>query len=289
MRPLGRTQGVHECPWTGVAWAAAGLLLSLVMLLALSKSVRAQTNRKATGLPTITGTLQVGETLTAGTSGISDPDGPATLTFSYQWLAGDVAISRATESTYELTSSERGKAIKVRVMFTDGGSTEETLTSLATDKVWAEGDIRLQEGANSLEGRLEIYHEGQWGTVCNDGFTDGEAAVACRELGYGYSVVLGSVPYTGTENRPVWLGQVACDGAENTFAACYHNGFGVHNCRHREDIGIRCSNTLILHEPVSVDVHGVTREPEAQVGAGMWAGIDWGFDVVLSPMNHVAL
>ena len=70
-------------------------------------------NSPATGAPAITGTAQVGETLTANTSGISDADGLSNATFSYQWLADDTAIQGATGSTYTLADADAGKAIKV--------------------------------------------------------------------------------------------------------------------------------------------------------------------------------
>ena len=92
-------------------------------------------NSPATGAPTITGTAQVGQTLTADTSGIADADGLANATFSYQWLADDTDIAGATGLTYTLTDSEESKAITVRVSFTDDADNEETLTSAATDAV----------------------------------------------------------------------------------------------------------------------------------------------------------
>ena len=92
-------------------------------------------NSPATGVPTITGTAQVGETMTADTSGIADADGLANATFSYQWLADDTDIAGATGLTYTLTDSEESKAITVRVSFTDDADNEETLTSAATDMV----------------------------------------------------------------------------------------------------------------------------------------------------------
>ena len=96
-----------------------------------------QENSAATGAPTITGTAQVGETLTAATTGIADPDGLTNATFAYQWLADDAEISGATGSSYTLTSSEQGKAIKVRVAFTDDAGNAESLTSAATSEVVA--------------------------------------------------------------------------------------------------------------------------------------------------------
>ena len=96
-----------------------------------------QSNSPATGTPTISGTAQVGETLTADTSGIADADGLANATFSYQWLADDAEIAGATGLTYTLTDSEESKAIKVEVSFTDDADNEETLTSAATGAVAA--------------------------------------------------------------------------------------------------------------------------------------------------------
>ena len=94
-----------------------------------------QENSAATGAPTINGTAQVGETLTANTTGISDADGLANASFTYQWLANDTAISGATGNTYTLVAGDAGKAIKVRVSFTDDAGNAETLTSAATTAV----------------------------------------------------------------------------------------------------------------------------------------------------------
>ena len=102
---------------------------------AATASVAAKTNTPATGLPTITGTPEVGETLTADTSGISDEDGLTSVSYSYQWLADDADISGATGSTHLLTTSEMSKAIKVKVSFTDDRGNAEVLTSAATGAV----------------------------------------------------------------------------------------------------------------------------------------------------------
>ena len=92
-------------------------------------------NAPATGLPAITGTARVGQTLTADTSGIADADGLDNATFSYQWLDDDAGISGATDSTYTLADADVGKAIRVRVGFTDDAGNEETLPSAATEAV----------------------------------------------------------------------------------------------------------------------------------------------------------
>ena len=96
-------------------------------------------NNPATGAPTISGTTQVGETLTADISGIADADGLSGETFTYQWVSSDgttdTDIENATGSTYTLIAADQGKSVKVSVTFTDDGGNEETLTSAATGAV----------------------------------------------------------------------------------------------------------------------------------------------------------
>ena len=79
----------------------------------------------------------MGETLTANTSGVADADGLSSVQYEYQWLADDSDISGATNATYTLVAADEGKAVKVRVSFTDDAGNEETLTSAATDAVSA--------------------------------------------------------------------------------------------------------------------------------------------------------
>jgi len=45
--------------------------------------------------------------------------------------------------------------------------------------------VRLVGGSSSQEGRVEVFHGGVWGTVCDDGFTNASARVICNMLGYG--------------------------------------------------------------------------------------------------------
>ena len=103
-------------------------------LLALTRPVP---NTAATGDPRITGTAQVGETLTAGTSAIADAGGLTNVAYTYQWLADDTDITDATLSAYTLTADEEGKAIKVKVSFDDDEGNAEERTSAATDAVAA--------------------------------------------------------------------------------------------------------------------------------------------------------
>ena len=115
-------------------------------------------NTPATGLPTIAGTAQVGETLTAGTTGISDADGLDNAAFAYQWLADDVEINGATASTYTLADADAGKAVKVKVTFTDAADNDEELTSAATGAVAAAPPPpnTLATGLPSITGTAQV-------------------------------------------------------------------------------------------------------------------------------------
>ena len=94
-------------------------------------------NSPATGAPTISGTAQVGEALTADTSGIADADGLSNVQYEYQWLADDTAIQGATGATYTLVEADKDKTVTVQISLTDDAGNDEALTSETTDTVAA--------------------------------------------------------------------------------------------------------------------------------------------------------
>ena len=104
----------------------------MILTTAPTSAVAPVPNTAATGLPTISGTVRAGETLTADTSGIDDEDGLTNVIFSYQWLAADAEIQGAASSTYILSDDDAGGTIRVRVSFTDDNDNEESLYSEAT-------------------------------------------------------------------------------------------------------------------------------------------------------------
>ena len=124
--------------------------------------VAASPNSPATGQPTISGTAQAGETLTADITGIADPDGLKNVTYGYQWLADDTDIEDATGSTYKVSDDDVGKTIRVRVSFTDDRNNNETLTSEATDAVTAKPDhltVTLTNNPASHDGSADFTFE----------------------------------------------------------------------------------------------------------------------------------
>ena len=100
-------------------------------------SVKLPANAPATGAPAISGSPQVGETLSAGTTGIMDLDGLTSVSYTYQWIRVDVdgtsnPVDVGTDDEdYTLVAADEGKRIKVQVTFTDDVSNAEELTSAA--------------------------------------------------------------------------------------------------------------------------------------------------------------
>ncbi|XP_047574269.1 neurotrypsin isoform X2 [Lutra lutra] len=100
--------------------------------------------------------------------------------------------------------------------------------------------IRLVDGENKKEGRVELFINGQWGTICDDGWTDKDATVICRQLGYKGPAKARTMAYFGEGNGPIHVDNVKCTGNERSLADCIKQDIGRHNCRHSEDAGVIC-------------------------------------------------
>ena len=150
------------------------------------------TNNEATGAPAISGTVKVGHVLTADITGIADQDGLDNADFDYQWLAEDSPIPGATASAYLLVAADKGRAITVKVSFTDDGDSDESLTSAATAAVTTSPlTVRLEneptdhDGSNTFTFQLR-FSEGfyvSYLTLRGDAFTvDGGEVTQARRL-----------------------------------------------------------------------------------------------------------
>lgn len=106
----------------------------------------------------------------------------------------------------------------------------------------ADLSLRLVDGVTECSGRLEVKFQGEWGTVCDDGWDSNDAAVACKQLGCPTAVIaIGRVNASeGTGN--IWLDRVSCHGNESAVWQCKHHEWGKHYCNHIEDAGVTCSD-----------------------------------------------
>ncbi|XP_028407376.1 deleted in malignant brain tumors 1 protein-like [Dendronephthya gigantea] len=125
--------------------------------------------------------------------------------------------------------------------------------------------LRLQ-GPSSLNGtgRVEVFYNGRWGTICDDKWDMKDARVACRQLGYKDVVRAlrdGQVP---SGSGKIWLSEMDCTGEEQNITRCSHRSWGFHSCEHREDAGVECSTTDFSHADVPLRLQG----PFSENGTG---------------------
>uniref|UniRef100_A0AAZ1XJQ4 Soluble scavenger receptor cysteine-rich domain-containing protein SSC5D n=1 Tax=Oreochromis aureus TaxID=47969 RepID=A0AAZ1XJQ4_OREAU len=113
--------------------------------------------------------------------------------------------------------------------------------------------IRLVNGTDRCSGRVEILHEGQWGTVCDDDWDLRDAEVVCRAMDCGPPQRAKSSAFFGEGQGKIWLDDVNCLGNEMFLGHCRHSSFGEHNCGHGEDAGVICSESLAVRLVNSTD------------------------------------
>ena len=101
--------------------------------------------------------------------------------------------------------------------------------------------IRLVGGRWNGEGRVAIFHNDTWGTVCDDSWDIDDARVVCSELGFSAAVKAPTSAFFGPGSGSIWLDDVECRGYERSIANCQNTGWGNHDCRHSEDASVLCS------------------------------------------------
>ncbi|CAO2583585.1 Putative DMBT1-like protein, partial [Lemmus lemmus] len=105
--------------------------------------------------------------------------------------------------------------------------------------------LRLAGSSRQCSGRVEVLHQGAWGTVCDDLWDMNEAEVVCRQLGCGHAIAAPGSAYFGPGSGNILLDNIQCSGKENHFGQCPRSAWLDHNCGHHEDAGVICSATSL--------------------------------------------
>ncbi|XP_078657439.1 uncharacterized protein LOC144903312 [Branchiostoma floridae x Branchiostoma belcheri] len=101
--------------------------------------------------------------------------------------------------------------------------------------------VQLVGGSGNHEGRVEIHHNGAWGTVCDDAWDINDATVVCRQLGFSGAAEARSFAAFGQGTGQIWVDEANCSGTEARLADCPRNAWGQHDCSHSEDAGVVCN------------------------------------------------
>ena len=252
----------------------------------------------ARGKPKITGAAEVGQTLTVNTSGLTDQhgntkaeNGNARFAYTYQWYRVDAGAetqitgAKGRGSTYTLVQADAGKTFRVEVSFTDdAGNSEGPLKSNEYPVRAENGELRLSDGPSDNQGRLEVFHAGEWGTVCDDQFDERvddprtphdrrripnlAPIKACQFMGYATGQVTprGNISMAPSAQQ-IWLDDVRCLDNQPHWTGesptklhhCYHAGWGLNNCAHDEDVHLSCTGVLEQTEtpPLTATLEGL--------------------------------
>ena len=239
-------------------------------------------------------TRSIAENTASGTNigaAVSATDVDSSDTLTYTLGGTDASSFSINSSTGQLRTSaaldfetKNSYSVTVSVSDNNGGSDSITVTINVTDvneeeeeeeETLSDGDLRLVGGDNDLEGRVEIYHNNEWGTVCDDFWNIRSAKVVCRQLGHTGGKAFSRAHFgQGSESDPIWLDNVRCDGDEKRLEDCTANDWGSHNCRHYEDAGVSCTAAVVTgnQAPTFTEGTNATRSIAENTASGTAIG-----------------
>ncbi|XP_033125517.1 deleted in malignant brain tumors 1 protein-like [Anneissia japonica] len=119
------------------------------------------------------------------------------------------------------------------------------VTILIEEKCFS-AEVRLVGGSNNNKGRVEVYVEGEWGTICDDWWDINDARVVCRQLGFSDAIDAPQSAHFGEGSGDIMYDDVACTGNESDITSCPNRGLRSHDCGHHEDASVICSSKVRL-------------------------------------------
>lgn len=143
----------------------------------------------------------------------------------------------------------------------------------------SEDVIRLVQPPDATyvgQGRVEVQHQGTWGTICDDEWSFEDATVVCEQMGFLKAIYQAKRAKFGQGTGPVWLSKMMCTGREKSLTDCPHQGWGENSCGHERDAGVSCLQEG-LPQILEVGCYRDTQEDRAlnNMYASLRGNIDW--------------
>ena len=105
--------------------------------------------------------------------------------------------------------------------------------------------VRLTNESTKYEGAVEVYYNGEWGAVCDNGWDINDAHVVCNQLYLGGARNARHSAFYGQSSGKIWLDGLNCTGTEKSIEQCPHNGWGTQSCNHSKTAGVKCTTGML--------------------------------------------
>lgn len=115
-------------------------------------------------------------------------------------------------------------------------------------------EVRLADGSGRCDGRVEVKHQDQWGTVCRVSWDEKDAAVVCKQLGCGSVVSAVQNERFVLGSGPIWMDEVHCRGTESALSDCTQTEWCEQYCTHSDDAGVTCTGEVLATPEIWLDL-----------------------------------